>query len=143
MSWSAITTDNLLSQLSDAEVRAVQTVSTRAGQADPVAEVLARGIAEVRGYIPALRGDSTLAAGLLPEGLHAAALDMVRARLCSRLPLPEHFQERHDKAAERALAFLQKVAEGRIAVEPPPVGEPPAAQEPVTGFWGSEEAFGN
>lgn len=147
MPWSAITAADFLSQLSQPELELVRASALAPGQDDPVPQVLARVTSEVRGYIPALRTDARVASGQLPEALHAAALDIARVRLISRLAAGKAsaylLTDARQRAYEAALALLRDCGRGVFVVEPPPTSSAPAptATSEDAGAWGSEEVI--
>lgn len=143
MAWAELTVDAITSQLGAHELQALRTLQLEPGKPDPLTEVQAMVLAQVRSYIPALRADPTVAPGLLPESLHGVTLDVARHRLCTRLAVGAQaakwlHSEPRQKAYEDALAYLRDVARGLIAVEPPPVSGDPAETPPAQGYWGSE-----
>jgi hypothetical protein len=146
MPWTALSAEALKSQLSAQELEALRTFDLAAGQGDPLTEVLLRTVLEVRGYIPALRPDLGAAAGLLPDTLHGATVDMVRYRLCSRLASGPKaaawlLTEPRTKAYEQAIYLLKDVARGLVAVEPPPTSTPSAAPPPYAGDFGGDDSY--
>lgn len=147
MPWVALTVSDARAALAGAEEQDLLSGLVATGQPDPLEGELTRVVAEVRSYIPALRSDSTLGAGLLPDTLHGACLDILRLRLATRLAAGRQaadwlVTEPRRKAAEDARAYLKDVSRGLVAIEPPPAGAPPAAQPlPASGHFGSDDAF--
>jgi len=147
MAWTALTVSAARAAIAGADEQDLLAGLTATGQPDPFADELPRVIAEVRSYIPALRVDQSLGAGLLPDTLFGACLDILRLRLATRLAAGRQASEwlvtePRRKAAEDARAYLKDVARGLVAVEPPPPGVPPA-EDPLEagGYHGSDEPF--
>jgi phage gp36-like protein len=143
MAWIALTSDAVQSQLSGRELELLTGGGLADGQPSPLADVLARAVAEVRSYIPALRPDPSLVEGCLPESLHGAVLELVRYRLATRLASGRQaaewlLSEPRQRAYQDALAYLKDVARGLVAVEPPPTGNQPAQ---ASGQFGSDPSF--
>lgn len=147
MAWTALTVAAARTALAGADEQDLLSGLTAVGQPDPLESELPGVIAVVRSYIPALRADQTLGAGLLPDTLHGVCVDMLRLRLATRLAAGRQASdwlvtEPRRKAAEDAVNYLKDVAKGLVAVEPPPAGAPPA-DDPLApgGYHGSDEAF--
>jgi hypothetical protein len=146
MPWLPITVESARAALAGAAEQDLLCATTP-GQPDPLAEELGRVLAMVRSYIPSLRANPGLGAGLLPDLLHASCLDILRLRLATRLAAGRAagewlVTEPRRKAAEEAMSYLKDIARGIVAIEPPPDGGAPAA--PIfTGEFGSDspEAF--
>lgn len=142
MPWLPLSAESARAALAGAQEQDLLCAAP-AGQADPLAEELGRVVALVRGYIPALRTNPGLGAGLLPDTLHAPCLDILRLRLATRLASGRAagewlLSEPRRKAADDAFAYLKDVARGLVAVEPPPDGGASAAPM-FTGDYGSDE----
>jgi phage gp36-like protein len=145
MSWTTLSQEDVHAQLTSREIELLLGTGLAVGQASPLPDVLSRAVAEVRSYVPALRADSSLAAGLLPQSLHGAALDIIRYRLATRLASGRQasewlLSEPRQKAYQDALAYLKDVARGLVAVDPLPAGGTPSLGA-TAGHFGSEEAF--
>lgn len=146
MPWLALTSEMARTALAGPEEQALLCEASQ-WPSDPLADELGRVVAMARSYIPQLRANPGLSAGLLPDTLHAPCLDILRLRLATRLAAGRAagewlVSEPRRKAAEEALSYLKDVARGIVAVEPPPDAGTSAA--PIfTGEYGcdSPEAF--
>jgi phage gp36-like protein len=117
MAWQSISTDDIKTRLAGAEVSALQTAALASGQTDPLPEVVAQVVDEVRGYVAA-GGIPLGAASTIPAKLLSAALAIVRFRLATRLPrFP--FDDNRKTEYRDAVALLGRVADGRFLVEEP------------------------
>ncbi|NCC93835.1 MAG: DUF1320 domain-containing protein [Opitutae bacterium] len=142
MAWITITEDHLAERLAAAELTAVQTAAT--GDAgNPVPEVLAAVVSEIRGRIAANPSNCLGEAGTIPEELRAAALAIARWRVLSRLPGMRMLQDDARRMEYNdALALLAAVAKGDFAIEQPedPISAdiggalPPDVGDPRTQF---------
>ena len=110
MAWRSLTADDVLTRLAGVELEAYRTAAKADGQVDPLTEILAGVVAEVRSRIAAGSGNQLGAEGTLPDAVRHHGLAMVRFRLITRLPL--RVAEDRRKEYEDALAFLDQVAEG-------------------------------
>lgn len=137
MSWIVITEAAVRSTLAAAELSALRTVQLAAGQADPLAEIIARTVDEVRGYVAAYSQNRLGADGTIPAELESAALALVRYRLATRLPIKTLLTDARKDEQRDALTLLRDVAGGRFAIVPPDDGGTPADG---IGYYGSEEA---
>lgn len=143
MSWEIFTTEDAISQFTQAETAAIRTLQGSgsgwgSGSGDQYANVdiiVANVVDEVRGYIIAggypvdLTDDRTL-----PVGLFDVAIAIARWRLLISTPSFRQLQTEERKLAfEEALKFLEKIAEQKFLPEPP---IPPII--PRDGNWNSE-----
>jgi phage gp36-like protein len=120
MAWNIITTDDIKSRLAGAELNALQTAALADGQVDPTPEIIAQAIDEVRGYVAA--GGNTLGLdGTVPSKLKLTTLNIIRYRLCSRLPVASLLTESRIKEYDDAVRLLEQVAAKKFAVEEPTV----------------------
>ena len=127
MPWLIPTETDLLARLSGPELSAYRAAALKAGQADPVAQILAGVVAEVRGYVAGFKSNSLGPDGTIPDTLLDAAMALVVARLPTRLPVT--LTEARVDAKRDALALLSKVADGKFFVAAP---EDPSAEQPAT-----------
>lgn len=117
-----------MTRLSGPELAALKTVALADGQTDPLPEILADVIHEVRGYVSAC-GRNTLAEGAtIPEKLKGAALAMIRYRLVTRLPAKSLMNDDRRKENSDALHLMRDVAGCKFAVDEPTT---PAATQPA------------
>ena len=108
-------------RLAGAELSAYRGAGKAAGQADPLPEVIAAVVDEIRGYVAACESNVLGAGNTIPDKLKSTALAMIRFRLISRLPLTvgeDRRQEYRD-----ALDLLREVAACRFRVEEPTTPE--------------------
>jgi hypothetical protein len=118
MSWISISEEHLAERLSAPEINAAKTVALGGG--DPIPEVLAAVVAEVRGRVAAHPRNRLGAEGTIPEELRAAALAIARWRVLSRLPGIRMLQDDARRLEYTdALALLSAVARGDFAIEQP------------------------
>ncbi|MHB9005464.1 MAG: phage protein Gp36 family protein, partial [Limisphaerales bacterium] len=110
MAWRSLTAEDVLTRLAGVELEAYRTAARADGQVDPLTEILAGVVAEVRSRIAAGSGNQLGAEGTVPDAVRHHGLAMVRFRLITRLPL--RVAEDRRKEYEDALAFLDQVAEG-------------------------------
>lgn len=123
MAWTELTRADLTTALSAAELEAF---SGSAGFVDAPDAILAQAAAAVRGFVQAGGRAVPEGAGLVPESLAPFAVDWAAWRLLKRLDIPVGEDRR--RAHEAAMEVFRAVAEGRMAVEPPPGGGPDAAR---------------
>lgn len=118
MSWQTITTDLVKTRLAGPEVSALQTAALASGQTDPLPEIVTQVVDEVRGYVSA--GGYTLGTGAtVPSKLLSATLAIIRYRLSTRLPVKSLITEDRKNENDAAIRLLERVADGKFAVEEP------------------------
>lgn len=84
MAWKTLDETSVLSRLTDAEVSALKTAATRAGQPDTIAEIIGQVVQDWRGL---LRRHHVLAEGsTIPFEIESHVLAEIRYRLFTRLP---------------------------------------------------------
>jgi hypothetical protein len=84
MAWKTLDETSVLSRLTDAEVSALKTAATRAGQPDTIAEIIGQVVQDWRGL---LRRHHVLAEGsTIPSEIESHVLAEIRYRLFTRLP---------------------------------------------------------
>ena len=123
ISWVTLTEADLLAQVGAAQLDNWRKLDLAAGQADPVAPLLDRTIAEVRGFVAkvATLNDDT---ATIPAGLVGVAIDIVVERLARRMPAK--VDEDIARAATQARTRLASLS-GR------------EFDSTQTGSWGSKE----
>ena len=119
MSWISLTADSVATRLAGPELDAVRSAALATGQADPLPEIVAAVVEEVRGYVAACPRNRLGATGTLPKALEASALALCRGRLLSRLPVPSLDTEARRREVEDAQKLLRDVAAGRFYVDQP------------------------
>lgn len=133
--WVALTVDDLLRSVTDAERTALRTAATKGGQDDPVTEAIAHVTAEIRGYVGACSRNSLDAdTTTIPEELRNAAIARLRFEAFTRLPVGRSLltQDRVD-ASDRAVALLRDVAACKFSV-----GQPTTVSTSATAGTGIE-----
>lgn len=123
MSWQNLTPSDVLSKLSGAELSALQSAALGSGQTDPVPGIISAVVDEVRGYIAANPNNRLGSAGMVPSKLVSATLAIIRHRVCTRLPLKSLLTEERISEKADAIRLLERVADGRFAIEDPVTGE--------------------
>lgn len=114
--WITISSDDVKTRLAGAEVAAFSQRALATGQADPLPEITAQVVREVRGHVAG--GGGTLGEGLtLPDELLGAAVDIVAFRLTTRLGLP--VKEDRRLAYEHARSLMGQVGRGEFAIVAP------------------------
>lgn len=120
MAWRRITETDLLTRISGAELSAFRAAALAVGQADPIDDVLLQVTDLVRGYIAANRANTLGAAGTVPDKLISTAVDIavmdVQKRAAGVVIDPEGARA---DACKDALRRLEKVADGKFAIEEP------------------------
>ena len=118
MTWTPLTTDDLLSSITVHERDDFAQTSTTAGVPDRVIPLLEDLVTEIRGYI-ATWSPNTLSADptLIPPSFKAKAVSIARWRLLITVPGYNPGDARK-MDFEKADAFFTKVAEGKIRPEP-------------------------
>jgi phage gp36-like protein len=122
MAWIAITESDVKTRLAGAELSALQTAALASGQSDPLPELIAQVVDEVRGYIAA--GGFTLGEGtVVPQKLKSATLAIIRYRVATRLPAKSFLNEDRVREYQDAIRLLEQVARGQFVVEEPTTPE--------------------
>ena len=103
MAWQSLTSADVLSKLSGAELSALQTAALGDGQSDPVPGIIQAVVDEVRGYVAANHDNQLGAAGTIPSKLVSAALAIIRHRLCTRLPVASLLTEQRIREKDDAI----------------------------------------
>ncbi len=135
MSWISLTEAHVLTKLSAPELAALKTAAIGAAQADPLPEVVAQVVREVRGYVAGCDKNTLGPASTIPDELQGAALNRIRYELATRLPVASLLTDARKESNRDALTLLQRAASCNFAIVPPETaGE--QAQAPLTGHWG-------
>ena len=113
--WRAVDENDLAATISQGEIDAFRQDASLDGS-DPVARLLARTVAMVRGYI-ATNGKVRRmgSSGTLPESLISPAMDYAAADVLKRIDVPLNDDRR--KARERAEDLFKDVAAGKYTPE--------------------------
>ena len=113
--WRAVDENDLAATISQGEIDAFRQDASLDGS-DPVARLLTRTVAMVRGYI-ATNGKVRRmgSSGTLPESLISPAMDYAAADVLKRINMPLNDDRR--KARERAEDLFKDVAAGKYTPE--------------------------
>lgn len=118
MAWTTLTVETLKTRNAGAEITALQESALADGQSDPVPEIIAMVIDEVRGYI-ATAEIPLGAASTIPSKLVLAAINRIRFEAATRLPGGSLLDDDRRAANTAAVKLLERVADGKYAVEEP------------------------
>lgn len=113
--WVPVTEQSILSKLSSPELNALRTAATAPGQGDPLGEVIAQVVREVRGHVAACKANRLGPAGTIPDELLGAAINRVRYELATRLPVTTLLTEPRIAANDQANTLLRDTAACRFA----------------------------
>lgn len=114
--WITITPADIKTRIAGAEFTAYTTKALASGQVDPLPDITAQVVREVRGYVSA-KGNM-LGEGLtIPDEMLAAAVDMIAFRLTTRLGIP--VKEDRKVANDQAKTLLGQVGRGEFRIVPP------------------------
>lgn len=112
--WRAVDESDLAATTAQSEVEAFRADGALDGS-DPVARLLTRTVAFVRGYI-ARNGNVAMGpSGTLPESLISPAMDYAASDVLKRIGVP--LNEDRRKAREDALRLFRDVASGAFTPE--------------------------
>lgn len=140
MSWQTLTTDNVKTRLTGPELSALQSAALASGQADPLPEIITSVVDEVRGYISA--GGHSLETGTtVPSKLVSASLAIIRYRLATRLPVKSLLDENRVREYQDAVKLLERVADGRFAIEEPVTASTEVQGAPSPAFTDKDRAY--
>lgn len=128
MAWRTVDARDLAATLSQTEIDAFRR-SVPAGGGDPVARLLSRTAAMVRGYVASNGKVAMGPSGTLPESLVNAAMDYAAADVLKRLDTPMNEDRR--RARQRAEELFEKVARGEYTPESEGAGEADATGGPA------------
>jgi len=136
--WVTITENDILTRLAAPEVNALKTAATAQGQENPLPEILAAVVREVRGYVAAFPGNKLGPDGTIPDELQVAALNRARYELATRLPVASLLTDARKESNADAIARLRDVAKGTLRIVQPPHPKPAEQATPkLRGYWGS------
>ena len=115
MKWRTVDETDLAATLSQGEIDAFRQDASLDGS-DPVARLLTRTVAMVRGYIATNGKVRRMGpSGTLPESLISPAMDYAAADVLKRINVPLNDDRR--KARERAEDLFKDVAAGKYTPE--------------------------
>lgn len=113
--WRTVDENDLAATISQGEIDAFRQDASLDGS-DPVARLLARTVAMVRGYIATNGKVRRMGpSGTLPESLISPAMDYAAADVLKRINVPLNDDRR--KARERAEDLFKDVAAGKYTPE--------------------------
>ena len=113
--WRRVDESDLAASISQGEIDAFRQDASLDGS-DPVARLLSRTVAMVRGYIATNGKVRRMGpSGTLPESLISPAMDYAAADVLKRMNIP--LNEDRRKARERAEELFKEVAAGRFTPE--------------------------
>jgi phage gp36-like protein len=129
MAWIALTVTEVTTRLAGAEVTALQTAALATAQTDPLSEIIEQVVDEVRGNIAA-GGYTVGASQTIPSRLVGAALAIIRYRAATRLPQSGILDDNRVAEYRDALRLLERVADGKFAIEDPVTADTEASGAP-------------
>ncbi|CAN5545533.1 hypothetical protein BH09VER1_BH09VER1_24590 [soil metagenome] len=119
MSWIAITEADLLTAISGDELTGYREAALADSQADPVQPTIDQVTDLVRGYVGGYRQNQLGPIGTIPQKLIAPAVDIIVARIPSRVGRTPK-QGRADNR-DAAIKLLERVSQGLYDIEEPVV----------------------
>ena len=118
--WRAITEDDVLTSLAGPELDAYRVAALRAGQADPMPEVIATTVQEARGYIAGCKTNRLADGATVPDAMVHHLIAIIRYRLMTRLDM--NVTESREQEYKDARVHLRDVSSCRIGIEQPEGG---------------------
>ena len=132
--WRQITESDLLEAISSSELEALRQAVLGDGQGDPVEAHLSSVVDEARGYIAANRENVLGPEGTVPERLVRAVIDIAVIRVGSRVAgLIFDDEDIRRDAAKNALRLLERVSDGKFAIEKPASAAESSQQNTMVG----------
>ena len=119
MSWLTLTEAHILTGVTGAELAPARAAALKAGQVDPVAEVIAQVTREVRGRVAACARNTLGEGDAIPDECLSAAIDIAVYRLCKRIPGAVLLTKERVEANTNAIAYLRDVAACEVALVQP------------------------
>lgn len=113
--WITLSESDVLAALNNAELTSYRNVAKQEGQSDPLTEVIASVMDDIRGACAA--GENKLNVVGIPASLRTTAIDIVIYRLANRVA--PNLAEKRKPAHDEAITRLTKVEEGKRPVEKP------------------------
>lgn len=130
MAWISITEDDLLTAISGDELTGYREAALAEGQPDPVQPTIDQAADLVRGYVGGWKQNTLGPAGTIPQKLLSAAVDIIVARIPSRVGKSP--KEGRKDARDAAIKLLEQVSAGKFDIEEPVTksDEQPSAPSP-------------
>lgn len=141
MPWITLNADAGADRLTETEARVYRERFLKTGAPDPLPEIQANAVAEIRGNV-ANWHQNTLDTedGTIPSNLIETARAIIRYRLLSRLPVESLITDARRSEYKDALHLLERVAIGKFAVDQPDA--PPASGAPSPSISARTRNFG-
>lgn len=124
MAWITLTENDVVTKLSAPELAALKTAALQTEQTDPLPEVIAQVVSEVRGYVAACERNVLGTGSTIPDELLGAAINRIRFELATRLPVRSLLTEERVKANDQAITLLRDAAACRFLVTAPETAAP-------------------
>lgn len=118
--WREITEADVLTSLTGPEADALRVAALKAGQDDPMTEILGTAVQEARGYIAGCKTNTLAAGDTLPDATIHHVVAIVRYRMMSRLGMK--VSEGRGQEYKDARSFLRDVSACRVGIEAPDGG---------------------
>jgi hypothetical protein len=121
MAWREIYEQDLVTQISGAELDAIRQAVLAEGQADPVLPTIQQVTGEVRGYVAGCAANTLGAEGTVPEELigHAVAIVVMRIMGRPAAAIIDSKSGARADAAATALSVLRDVAACKFKIAQP------------------------
>jgi len=119
VSWITLTEADVLSKLAAPELAAMKSAALGVAQANPLPEVIAQIVREVRGYVAACDSNRLGTGATIPDELLGAAINRVRYELATRLPVASLLTDARKEANREATALLVRVSTCSFRLEQP------------------------
>lgn len=119
MAWITLSEGDVLTRLTGVELNALKTAALGTGQTNPLTEVTAQVIREVRGYVSASTRNRLGTGTSIPDELHSATINRIRFELATRLPVASLLTDARREANRDAIALLKECAAGRFTLVAP------------------------
>lgn len=128
MAWVTLSVADVRTRLTTAELSAIQSIHAAAGDTAFLTSIITQVVDEVRGYVAAAPGGKLGEGTTVPSKLVGAALSLIRYRTINSLPSSTLMTEARKEEYKDALALLERVSDGKFAVEEPTTVEDEGTQ---------------
>ena len=108
MAWVTLSVDAVKMRLSDAESAAITNALSADGSRDPLPDIVAQVVYEVRGYISG-SGRKLEVGCTLPQSLVNAAISRIRYELANAIPSGILMTDDRKRENESAIALLKSI----------------------------------